>query len=99
MAENRTNLDKRISVFEKYKEMVFLALIGVIWSYFFVGSFNKLDKIDDRLYRIEMNTNTLTLKVNLHEESIKELQKEQKHALEEINSLKSSILILQQRRD
>ena len=52
MAENRTNLDKRISVFEKYKEMVFLALIGIIWSYFFVGSFNKLDKIDDRLYRI-----------------------------------------------
>ncbi len=99
MAENRTNLDKRISVFEKYKEMVFLALIGVIWSYFFVGSFNKLDKIDDRLYRIEMNTNTLTLKVNLHEESIKELQKEQKQVLEEINSLKSSILILQQRRD
>lgn len=99
MAENRNNLDKRISVFEKYKEMVFLALIGVIWSYFFVGSFNKLDKIDDRLYRIEMNTNTLTLKVNLHEESIKELQKEQKQVLEEINSLKSSILILQQRRD
>lgn len=100
MAEDKlNNLDKRLGVFEKYKEMIFLALAGAIWSYFFVGFSQKLDKIDDRLYRIEMNTNTLTLKVNLHDESIKELQKERKQIFEELNSLKSSILILQQRRD
>lgn len=100
MAEEKlNNLEKRIGVFEKYKEMIFLALAGAIWSYFFVGFSQKLDKIDDRLYRIEMNTNTLTLKVNLHDESIKELQKERKQIFEELNSLKSSILILQQRRD
>lgn len=95
--EKLNNLEKRLGVFEKYKEMIFLALAGAIWSYFFVGFSQKLDKIDDRLYRIEMDTNTLTLKVGLHEESIKELQRETRLMSDEVHTLKSRVLILEQR--
>lgn len=100
MAEEKLeDLSKRLGIFEKYKEMIFLALAGVIWSYFFVGFSQKLDKIDDRLYRIEMNTNTLTLKVGLLEGGIKDLQAEDKQIRDEVHSLKNRILILEQRRD
>lgn len=99
MAEEKLeDLDKRLGVFEKYKEMIFLAIAGAIWSYFFVGLSQKLDKIDGRLYQIEMNTNTLTLKVNSLEEGQRELQKEKRRISDEVNDLKSRILIMEQRR-
>lgn len=91
------NLDRRLSVFEKYREMIFLFLVSGAAGYLFNYVVEKLDIIDDRLYRIEMNTNDLTRRMTLAEEYYKDIREDIINIYNENKKLEHRIIILEQR--
>lgn len=95
--KSNENLDKRLSVFEKYREMIFLALVSGATGYLFNYVVKKLDIIDDRLYRIELNTNDLTRRMTLAEEHYKDMRKDIINIYDENKKLEHRIIILEQK--
>ena len=91
------NLHRRLSVFEKYREMIFLFLVSGAAGYLFNYVVKKLDIIDDRLYRIEMNTNDLTRRMTLAEEYYKDIREDIINIYDENKKLEHRIIILEQR--
>ena len=91
------NLHKRLSVFERYREMIFLALVSGATGYLFNYVVKKLDIIDDRLYRIELNTNDLTRRMTLAEEHYKDMRKDIINIYNENRELENRIIILEQK--
>lgn len=91
------SLHKRLSVFEKYKEMIFLMLVSGASGYLFNYVVKKLDIIDDRLYRIELNTNDLTRRMTLAEEHYRDLKQNIQSINNENKKLEHRIIILEQR--
>lgn len=91
------NLHKRLSVFERYREMIFLALVSGAAGYLFNHVVKKLDIIDDRLYRIELNTNDLTRRMTLAEEHYKDMRKDIINIYNENKKLEHRIIILEQK--
>lgn len=91
------NLDRRLSVFERYREMIFLTLVSGATGYLFNYVVKKLDIIDDRLYRIELNTNDLTRRMTLAEEHYKDIRKDIISIYDENKKLEHRIIILEQK--
>ena len=91
------NLHKRLSVFERYREMIFLALVSGATGYLFNYVVKKLDIIDDRLYRIELNTNDLTRRMTLAEEHYKDIRNDIINIYNENRELENRIIILEQK--
>lgn len=91
------NLHKRLSVFEKYKEIVFLGILTTGATYLFNHIMTKLDLIDERLYRIEMNTNGLETRVAFIEDSYREIRKDIEDISSDQKKLEHRIIILEQR--
>lgn len=91
------NLDRRLSVFEKYKEIVFLGILTTGATYLFNHIMTKLDLIDERLYRIEMNTNGLETRIAFIEDNYRDMRKDIDEISSEKKKLEHRIIILEQR--
>lgn len=77
--------------------MIFLALVSGAAGYLFNHVVKKLDIIDDRLYRIELNTNDLTRRMALAEEQYRDLKQNIQSINNENKKLEHRIIILEQR--
>lgn len=96
------DLDKRISVFEKYKEMIFLGTFGIIGAMggiLYSNITTKLASIEEKVYRIDMNTSDLILRVNRLEENEKEFKRSDAEMVKRITLVEQEVIVLKHRRD